>query len=597
MRFPDGFLDELKFRCDIETVVSSYLMLKRAGSNYIGLCPFHSERTPSFTVFPATKTFYCFGCGAGGDVITFVMKTENLDYLSAVEALAKRAGMPMPDQSTADGGKESQVNRLRLMELNRAAAKFFHSCLFGVQGKEAMSYVTSRGLHPPVLRHFGIGYAPDDFGALTHHLLSMGYSAEEMTLACLCGMGKKNRKPYDYFRNRIIFPIIDTAGNVIAFGGRVIDGSMPKYLNSSDTPVFKKSRNLYALNFAKQSCAQRLILCEGYMDVIAMHAAGFENAVATLGTAMTPEHARIMSRYTKQVIIAYDSDAAGQTAAAKAIHLLETVGTDVRILRMNGAKDPDEYIKKFGADKFRLLLEESVGQFDFRFENIVSKYDLRETGGKLKAAEEVTDLLAGIASEVERDVYLVRAAEKLSVSAESLRHDVIRSMKKKKKKQNREILRNVIQKSNGYGDRINPDYVKHRKAAEAEEAILGILLLYPEYIKNVSADQENPIQLHSADFITSFNRKVYTQIVDTYLQTGGVDPAYLGEIFSEDEMGRITEMQVRRARLTKNDMDVLKDCVKTLRSEKTEANSTSATLEGIRDILQKKRTSKPQDSP
>lgn len=269
-----------------------------------------------------------------------------------------------------------------------------------------------------MLRHFGIGYAPDDFGALTHHLLSMGYSAEEMTLACLCGMGKKNRKPYDYFRNRIIFPIIDTAGNVIAFGGRVIDGSMPKYLNSSDTPVFKKSRNLYALNFAKQSCAQRLILCEGYMDVIAMHAAGFENAVATLGTAMTPEHARIMSRYTKQVIIAYDSDAAGQTAAAKAIHLLETVGTDVRILRMNGAKDPDEYIKKFGADKFRLLLEESVGQFDFRFENIVSKYDLRETGGKLKAAEEVTDLLAGIASEVERDVYLGPCSRKnWSVSA------------------------------------------------------------------------------------------------------------------------------------------------------------------------------------
>ncbi len=595
MRFPDGFLDELKFRCDIETVVSSYVTLKRAGSNYSGLCPFHSERTPSFTVFPATKTFYCFGCGAGGDVITFVMKTENLDYLSAVEELARRAGIPMPVQTNSEA-PEKQVNRLRLLEMNRDAAKFFHTCLFGPQGKEAMDYITSRGLPRPVLRHFGVGYAPDDFGALTRHLLSLGYSAEEMTLACLCGISKKNQKPYDYFRGRVMFPIIDTAGNIIAFGGRVMDGSQPKYLNSSDTPVFKKSRNLYALNFAKQHCAQRLILCEGYMDVIAMHAAGFENAVATLGTAMTPEHARILSRYAAQVVIAYDSDEAGQTAAGKAIRLLEAVGTDVRVLRMKGAKDPDEYIKKFGADRFRMLLEESVGQFDFRFDNIVSKYDLSETASKLKAAEEVTDLLAGIGSEVERDVYLIRAAEKLNVSAESLRHDVGRSVKKKKKKQEREILRNVIQKSSGYGDRINPDYVKNRKAAEAEEAILGILLLFPEYIKNVSMAFENPFQLKPDDFITAFNKKVYECLIRTYQQTGGVDPGYLGETFNGDEMGRITEMQVRRGRLTKNDLEVLTDCIQTLRSENSQTDAAQTTLEGIQNILQKKRIVHPQDS-
>ncbi len=337
-------VEEIKYRCDIEQIISEYVPLKRAGSNLNGRCPFHSERTPSFTVFPSTRSFYCFGCGAGGDVVTFIMKRENLDYVSALELLAARVGIEIPRDSRNEdfnGG----VKRERVLAMNREAARYFHACLYDKNvGSAALKYLTDRGLSGAVIKHFGLGFAPDGFGALTDHLTKLGYTAEEMSAAFLCGISKKTGRPYDYFRNRVIFPIIDVTGNVVAFGGRVMDDSTPKYLNTSDTPAFKKSRNLFALNYAKGKCADRIILCEGYMDVIALHAHGFENAVATLGTAITPEQARIMAKYTKQVIISYDSDEAGQRAANKAMKLLGEVGLEVKVLRVVGAKDPDEFL-------------------------------------------------------------------------------------------------------------------------------------------------------------------------------------------------------------------------------------------------------------
>ncbi|MHC1695450.1 MAG: DNA primase [Eubacteriales bacterium] len=307
--FPSGFIDELKYRNDLEGVIGRYVTLKRAGSNSVGCCPFHSEKTPSFTVFSATRSFFCFGCGAGGDVITFIMRAENLDYMSAVERLCSMAGMQMPEDG--QDGTQSAAKRKRILEMNREAAKYYYKTLFTPQGEQALGYLTGRGLSTATIKHFGLGYSPDSWDSTKNAMTSAGFTPEEMREGFLCGVGKSGSY-YDYFRNRVIFPIIDLQGQVIAFGGRVMDSSMPKYLNTSDTPAFKKSRNLFGLNFAKNDGGDTLILCEGYMDTIALHQAGFTNSVATLGTAITSEHARIIAKYAKKAVLAYDSDNAGQ---------------------------------------------------------------------------------------------------------------------------------------------------------------------------------------------------------------------------------------------------------------------------------------------
>ena len=399
---PREIIDEILYRSDITDVIGSYVSLKRAGSNMSGLCPFHSEKSPSFTVFPATKSFYCFGCGAGGDVITFIKKAENIDYPSAVEFLAARAGITIPEDKKYV--KDGEVSRRRVYDMNLEAAKFFRQCLFdekiGAPGRE---YLAKRKLSGATIKHFGLGFAPDSFNMLTDHLKSKGFSDNELTTAFLCGKSKKTGRCYDYFRGKVMFPVIDVAGNIIAFGGRVLDNSKPKYINSSDTPGFKKSRNLFALNFAKNCCSEEIILCEGDMDVIALHAAGFENAVATLGTAITPEQARLMAKYTKKVIISYDGDAAGQNATNKAMKLLSEVGLEVRVLTIPDNMDPDDYIKAHGPDRFKKLLEGGKTGFEFKLNGVLSKfYDkfkidldnaLSSVGeGKVSLAAETTDL-------------------------------------------------------------------------------------------------------------------------------------------------------------------------------------------------------------
>ena len=361
-------IEQVLMRTDIETLIGSYISLKRAGSNLKGLCPFHSEKTPSFTVYPADNSFYCFGCGAGGDAITFIRKRENLDYPDAVEFLANRAGITIIRDDNDRLRQAPKFERARMFKMNVDAAKYFNRCLFSdhPDAKAALSYFTDkRGLSLATIKHFGLGFAPNSFDAFSKYMLAKGYSFEELEAGFLCGKSDKGRY-YDAFRNRIMFPIIDVSGNVIAFGGRVMDDTKPKYKNSSDTPVFKKSRNLFALNFARHVCQEAIILCEGYMDVIALHSAGFENAVATLGTAITSEQARMLSRYTKKVIICYDSDEAGQKAAMRAVKLLSEVGLDVTILKVTGAKDPDEYIKRSGKSAFDDVLRESKIGFEFK---------------------------------------------------------------------------------------------------------------------------------------------------------------------------------------------------------------------------------------
>ncbi|MBE6532482.1 MAG: DNA primase [Ruminococcaceae bacterium] len=583
-------IEQVLMRNDIETLIGSYISLKRAGSNLKGLCPFHSEKTPSFTVYPQDNSFYCFGCGVGGDAISFIRKKENLDYPDAVEFLANRAGITIVRDERADQRRgEPKFDRAKMFKMNVDAAKYFNKCLFSdnPDAKAALAYFTDkRGLSVATIKHFGLGYAPNSFDAFSKYMLARGYTYEELVAGFLCGKSDKGRY-YDAFRNRIMFPIIDVSGNVIAFGGRVMDDSKPKYKNSSDTPVFKKSRNLFALNFARHTCSESMILCEGYMDVIAMHAAGFENAVATLGTAITSEQARLMSRYTKKVIISYDADEAGQKAAMRAIKLLSEVGLDVTILKVPGAKDPDEYIKNYGADKFRALLIESKTKFDYNLENILSKYDINVSQQKIKALHESEKLISETYSSAERDIYIQTISKIFDVDSKSIKSDVDRIISRAAFVRKKEEAQKVKQDAIGYSDRVNPDFVKAPAVAKNEEALLGLLLLYPEHRKKVFEEQ----LVSDDDFFTELNRRVFDYLREAYFERED-SHTDMNEFFSADETGRITRMKLSRMGLTENGNAVLLDSITTLknsvRKKKAEKNSS---LEGLEKLLIDKRKS------
>ena len=486
MKYPREWIDSVRERSDIVELIGSYVTLRRAGSNYTGLCPFHSERTPSFTVFPDTQSFFCFGCEAGGDAFTFVMRSENLEYPEAVEFLAKRAGIQIPE-THEDSDQPRGISRARAYELNRAAARFYRDCLFDPAiGEAGMNYLRdTRGLDTAVIRHFGLGYAPNEFGVLLPHLKSLGFTEEEMRQCFLCGRSQSGRY-YDYFRGRVMFPVINTAGEVVAFSGRDVTGtSKAKYLNSSDTPVFQKRKNLFALNFAKAHCAEQMILCEGNMDVVSMHAAGFENAVASLGTALTDEQARIMARYTKQVIIAYDGDSAGQRAAGRAMDIFARVGLDVRVLRITDAKDPDEYIRKFGTDAFARLLKGSSTGFSYRLDGVLNRYNIKEPEDRIKAAAELCGMVARVWSSAEREVYLQAVSERLGLPIDSLRRDVERAQARIQRDRHQSEARAARMSALALDDRVNPEAAGNIRAAAAEDTVLGLMLLYEEHRRAV----------------------------------------------------------------------------------------------------------------
>ena len=584
MRFSKDLVEEIRARNDIVELIGMYVNLKRAGSNFGGLCPYHNEKTGSFTVFPATQSFYCFGCGAGGDVITFVMRSENLDYPGAVEFLAKRAGITIQADDREERGG---IGRKRIYEMNLAAAKYFRACLFDQNiGKVGMDYlVNKRKLPPVIIKRFGLGFAPNGFGGLTDHMKKLGFTEEELIVGFLCGRSQKTGRAYDYFRNRVIFPIINTSGDIIGFGGRVMDDSKPKYLNSSDTSGFKKSKNLFALNYAKNHCSERMILCEGYMDVIACHAAGFENAVATLGTALTQEQARLMAKHTKEVLIAYDSDEAGQNAARKAIRMLSDVGLDVKVLNLEGAKDPDEYIKKFGANGFRALLDAGKSGFEFKLDATLRKYDVTLTDQKIKASAEICSHIAEVYSSVEREVYISVAAKRLGVSEAVLKNDVEATRRKLMKAQRAEFSRQARNDAMGIGDKINSDGIKNVRAKGAEETIIGLMLIYENFRTDVVSKK---IELSPNDFFSDFHRRVFEKIIELE-ESENYDFSMLAEFFTVDEIGRLEGLIRKRLALTENGSDVFKQCVNTLKSEKSLSEEGKSTIDTIQSLLEKKR--------
>ena len=580
-------IEQVLMRNDIETLIGSYISLKRAGSNLKGLCPFHSEKTPSFTVYPADNSFYCFGCGAGGDAITFIRKRENLDYPDAVEFLANRSGITIIRDDNDKLRQTPKFERARMFAMNVDAAKYFNRCLFldNPDAKAALAYfVEQRGLSIATIKHFGLGFAPNSFDAFSKYMLAKGYTFEELEAGFLCGKSEKGRY-YDAFRNRIMFPIIDVSGNVIAFGGRVMDDSRPKYKNSSDTPVFKKSRNLFALNFARHTCQEQIILCEGYMDVIALHSAGFENAVATLGTAITSEQARIMSRYTKKVIISYDSDEAGQKAAMRAVKLLSEVGLDVTILKVNGAKDPDEYIKKFGADKFRQLLSQSKSKFDYNLDAILAKYDINLQADKVKALTESEKLISETYSSAERDLYIQTVSKLFGVEAKSVKNDVEKMISKAERQWKKDESSRVKQETIGYTDKVNPDFAKAPAVARNEENLLGLLLMYPEHRKTVF---EGGL-VGADDFITDLNKRIFSYLEKAYFEQE--DSHFdIDDNFTTDERGRMARMKSVRMELSENGDKVLRDSIDNLKkSVSKKQNEKNSSMEDLLNLIKSKQ--------
>ena len=565
---PENVIEEIKQKNSVIDVISNYVTLKRSGSNYTGLCPFHNEKTPSFMASDAKQIFHCFGCGVGGDVVTFIRRIENLEYVDALKFLAKRSGITIPDDDYERGG----VRKSRILELNRATARFFHECL--KRSPEGINYLVGRKLTPQTIKRFGLGFAPNDW-TYVDAMRQAGYTEEELIAARLCGKSEKNGRLYPYFRNRVMFPILDATGAVIAFGGRVMDGSEPKYLNSPDTPAFKKSRNLFALNYAKDAVENKeLILCEGYMDVIALHAAGFRNAVATLGTALTPEQARIMKRYADSVALCYDSDNAGRKAAERALGILGEVGLSVKVLQMTEAKDPDEFIKKFGSEAFRKLIDAGASSFDFKLRTVLMKYNLESPDDKLSAAKEICYEAAKVTSHVERELYVMRAAKALGISVDTLMFEVKKAHERRNTAERKNYIQQMEKLQSGVGDKVNPERAENLKAAMAEEAILGILLLYPEKMAQFAkADSA----LKESDFVTSFNRRIFVALQNMFA-AGSIDISLLGAEFSNDEVSRIYQIQMKREGLTSNSDEALADNVKALKSLGASASDDIAAL-------------------
>lgn len=547
----DVFIDELRNACPIESVMGSYVNLIRRGRTYVCNCPFHSEKTPSCTIYPEQQSFYCYGCGAGGDVITFIRRIENLSFMESIEMLAKRCGLIIPENKEEE--KRSRT-RARTFEINRAAANFYFKNLTG-NDKTGLAYFAERKLLPATIKKYALGFAPNSWDGLSKHLLQKNFSEDELITAGLCHRSK-NGGIYDVFRNRVMFPIVDTRGNVIGFGGRVMDDSTPKYLNTAQTPVFDKGRNLFSLNFAKDSSSNIIILAEGYMDVIAINQAGFSNVVATLGTAITADQARLISRYASEVIIAYDSDGAGQKATKKAIAHFNDVGLSARILHIENAKDPDEYIKKFGSDRFRLLLEKSGDAIAFQMEQCKSGLDLSSDADKGKWLNRLIDILANIPNVLTRDVYISKAASETNISPDILRNQIEIYNKKEKSKLKKNNWDKIKQQTAPLSMR-TPEGESIQHLERSEETLIGYLLIHPEEIITVSK------AIEKAERKTEFFDKIINEMLSLEQNNKEASFSALGENLSVDEMARLSKILEKQRNIPPNEQ-VAKDCIKTI---------------------------------
>ncbi len=583
MAFPPSFIDELVARNPIEDVVGQYVSLKRSGGNLFGLCPFHGEKTASFSVAPDKGIYYCFGCHKGGGAVNFMMEVEGLSYPDAVRALAKRAGMEVPEDEQYQSRYRQQE---RLWALHKEAARFFHAQLYAPNGKEALEYALGRGMTKATLTTFGVGYAPDSWDALVKAMQAKGYTQQELIDSGLVTVSRKNGNIFDRFRDRLMFPIIDVRGNVIGFGGRIMNNKDPnaaKYLNSPQTPIFNKRKNLFGLNMAKKSKLGYLILVEGYMDAIALHQYGFDCAVASLGTSLTEEHAALLSRYTEQLYLIYDGDEAGQRAAQRAIPMLEKAGIQIKVLRMQGAKDPDEFLKKFGADRFKLLLEQSSNRVEYQLNAIRAKYDLREDDQKIRYVQEAAELICTLGSFVKREVYGGRVAESAGISAEAMKLEIGKAYKRriaKEKKQQEKIDLAPVRALQPKERSIRYD---NMKSALAEESVIAQILQEPAMLEHCK-------QLSGSQFSVPLLGKVYDQLVVRYASALEVSAAVLEDL-SGEETSHITGIYQRRQGPVNE--NAFRDCVKIILAEQqSKSVSSDDDLLAFRDKLKESKGTK-----
>jgi len=569
----DSFLQELKMKTDIEDVISTYVTLKRRGATLVGLCPFHNEKTPSFTVYPATQSFYCFGCGAGGDAITFLKKIENLDYLDAVKTLAQRAGLQMPQEGFDDSLSK---RRRRILEMNREAARFYHSVLLSPEGKVGYDYYIGRALSAATINHFGLGFAPNQWDALLKHMRAKGYQPAELVDAGLARKGQKGY--YDNFRNRVMTPIIDVRGNVIAFGGRVLDDSKPKYINTGDTLVYKKTNELFALNFAKDSKEDALILCEGYMDVIAMHQAGFTNAVAGCGTALTTEQVRLISRYAKEVILTYDSDEAGQKALQKAMTLFDQTEVKVRIPALVGGKDPDEIIRTYGRDKFKGMLEGASNETEFRLLALRRQYNLATTQGKIDFIGGALQILATLPP-VEQDLYVSRLSEELGVERQNMKVQLQDLVARQGNRREKREFNRIVQENMRKTARETMATDASLRKLRAEDRLISLLLRYPDcsrLCKDFDPQWLTP----------GFAQRVFTLILQRLENGDGTELMDLRDRLTDDEMGRLSGI-IARGGESADAKQEFSDCLQTIRAEQQKKQESAAELDdqAFRDLF------------
>lgn len=585
--FPEGFIQELKARNDITDVISTYVNLKKRGRNMVGLCPFHGEKTPSFNIYTETDSFYCFGCGASGDVISFIMKIDNLDYVEAVRYLAQRAGMDMPED-----GYDDSLSKLkkRIYEANREAARFYYKTLVSEKGRAGLDYFRSRMLADTTIRHFGLGFADDNWSSLCEHLRSKGFKDNELVAANLAVKRRNGNGIYDRFTNRVMFPIIDLRGNVIAFGGRIMTDQKPKYLNTSDTPVFKKSENLFSLNNAKNAGSRTLILCEGYMDVIAVNQAGFQNAVATLGTALTTEQAVLMKRYADEVIICYDADEAGQKATARAIPLLRNAGLNIRVLNIPNGKDPDEFIKSHGKDgpaAFRDIIEKSGNDVEYRLQKLKKNYNTETSEGRVGYLNAATALIATIGGEVERDVYTSMLCKEFGVDKEAFKRQVDSNIRRNNREYNKKEMQKIRSDLGGRGDKLNTEHQKKPRSSSAEEALIVYLINNPD-----SADYIGK-RLKPEDFQNSIMQRYYGYFMRRIKD--GLDPMNnVTADFSEAEKNLIYKMLNERVNIPET-KDALNEYINVILEESQKQSAgdySNMSGDDMRDRLKQLREKK-----
>ncbi len=562
---PEDFKLEIKYRNDIESVISQYVNLRRRGKNLVGLCPFHNEKTPSFTVYPENGSFYCFGCGAGGDVITFISQIENLDYMESVKLLADRSGLTLPE-SGYDNSMQELKNKL--YEINRETARFYYSYLMSSSGKWALDYLKGRGLSEATIKRFGLGAAPDSWDLLLKHLKSKGFSVPDMLQANVISQSSRGTY-FDRFRNRVMFPIFNLRGNVIGFSGRARPGddkAQGKYVNTQDTPVYKKSQNLFALNFAKGDCADRIILVEGNMDVISLHQAGFTNTVAALGTAFGEEQVKLLSRYTKEIVVTLDADEAGQKAVRRTIETLKNSGIRIRVLVIPDGKDPDEFIKKNGAAKFRALLEGAVSDIEYKLLIAADGIDVGTDNGRLQYLKRAAEILAGVHDPLTVDLYCGRLADKYGVSKAALSAQISSLKKQNVRAERKKEIREVV--SARYSrDELNPDKRRYPRAAKAEETVIAILLSHPDLYTALKD------RLMPDDMVTSLNKRI-TGYLFELLDKGQpvIDLTLLGDRLSPAEMGYLVALQ-NGVMAEKNAKTVLNDCIKVILEENAAVNA------------------------